>query len=200
MSRVFGFSYLLDCFGCKPGVADDLELHYRFLETLVDKLGMTRMIPPIVIHAPRDHGVEVYPDKAGVSGWVGLVESGVQIHSLEPTHFITLDVYSCQKFDPQVVVDFAQECFGFQKHEGRFIVRGEGFDVSPVVYVAEYDPEQCVTRVHEQTITGLTLRSFVVWDGHPTVKGAGELLRKVIDGTCTPENFDTLTEMFDGKG
>lgn len=109
---------------CKDGVADDIELTYRFLERLVDRIGMTRMSQPIVIHGPTDHGRELYPDKAGVSGWVPLIESGIQIHSIEPTHFITLDVYSCKEFNKYTIFEYAQECFGFMQHEEHFLVRG----------------------------------------------------------------------------
>lgn len=123
----FGFSYLLDMYDCMEGLADNLELHYRFLETLVEKLGMDKMSAPIVIHAPTKDGKELYPDKAGVSGWVPLVQSGIQIHSLEPSHFISLDVYSCKKFDPQVVKDFARECFAFKECEENFIKRGTNY-------------------------------------------------------------------------
>lgn len=127
MSKAFGYSYLLDMYGCADGVADNLELHYRFLEELVDRLGMTRMSQPVVIHGPRDKGVEVFPEKAGVSGWVPLIESGVQIHSIEPTHFITLDVYSCKVFQPDTVIAFAKECFKFKHSEHHFITRGSRY-------------------------------------------------------------------------
>jgi S-adenosylmethionine decarboxylase len=127
MSKPFGYSYLLDMYNCRPGAADDLELHYRFLESLVDKLGMTKMSAPIVIHGPRNHGEEMFPDKAGVSGWVPLIESGIQIHSLEPSHFITLDVYSCKPFQPSRVLNAALEAFGFQRHEDHVIERGVRF-------------------------------------------------------------------------
>jgi S-adenosylmethionine decarboxylase len=123
--KPFGYSYFLDMYGCKDGVADDMELTYRFLERLVDRIGMTRMSQPVVIHAPTENGKELYPEKAGVSGWVPLIESGIQIHSIEPTHFITLDVYSCKEFDPKVIMEYAKECFGFTEHEEHFFVRGK---------------------------------------------------------------------------
>jgi len=41
--KPFGYSYLLDMYKCRVGAADDLELHYRFLEKIVDEIGMTRM-------------------------------------------------------------------------------------------------------------------------------------------------------------
>jgi S-adenosylmethionine decarboxylase len=125
VNKPFGYSYFIDMYGCRDGVADDMELTYRFLEQLVDRIGMTRMAPPVVIHAPRDkNGAEIYPEKAGVSGWVPLIESGIQIHSIEPTHFITLDVYSCKEFDPNIIKQFAHECFGFAGCEERFFERG----------------------------------------------------------------------------
>jgi S-adenosylmethionine decarboxylase len=124
MSKPFGYSFLLDMYDCADGVADNMELTYRFLEHLVDKLGMTRMSQPVVIHGPTFGGRELYPEKAGVSGWVPLIESGVQIHSIEPTHFITLDVYSCREFDPAIVTNYARECFGFKRHEEHSVVRG----------------------------------------------------------------------------
>ena len=123
----FGYSYFLDMYECREGAADDLELHYRFLERVVDKIGMTRMSQPVVMHGPTNHGQEIYADKAGVSGWVPLIESGIQIHSMEPKRFITLDVYSCKEFDKQVILDYARECFGFKEHEDHFFVRGKAY-------------------------------------------------------------------------
>jgi S-adenosylmethionine/arginine decarboxylase-like enzyme len=131
-------------YDCRVGAADDLELNYRFLEKLVDKLGMTRMSQPVVIHGPRDNkGIELYPDKAGVSGWVALIESGIQIHTLEPTHFVTLDVYSCNCFDPKVVLDYAKETFGFTAHEEHYVQRGAHFDIQQT-----WPPEETGVGTH----------------------------------------------------
>jgi S-adenosylmethionine/arginine decarboxylase-like enzyme len=123
----FGYSYYLDMYDCREGAADDLELHYRFLERVVDKIGMTRMSQPVVMHGPTRDGNEIYPDKAGVSGWVPLIESGIQIHSMEPKRFITLDVYSCNKFDSEIIYNYAKECFGFTDSEHNFFVRGRNY-------------------------------------------------------------------------
>lgn len=123
----FGYSYYLDMYNCREGAADDLELHYRFLERVVDKIGMTRMSQPVVMHGPTRNGVEIYPDKAGVSGWIPLIESGIQIHSMEPKRFITLDVYSCNKFRTEIIYDYAKQCFGFDSHEEHTFVRGKKY-------------------------------------------------------------------------
>lgn len=125
--KPFGYSYYLDMYDCREGASDDLELHYRFLERVVDKIGMTRMSQPVVMHGPTKNGVEIYPDKAGVSGWVALIESGIQIHSMEPKRFITLDVYSCNKFNSEIIYNYAKECFGFGDSEQHYFVRGKKY-------------------------------------------------------------------------
>lgn len=126
-NKPFGYSYLLDMYKCRKGAADDMELTYRFLERLVDEIKMTRMSAPVVIHGPTDNGKELYPEKAGVSGWVPLIESGIQIHSLEPSRFITLDVYSCNKFDKEIVLQFSKKYFEFEEYQEHYVVRGTNF-------------------------------------------------------------------------
>mgnify|MGYP000148819686 CR=1 FL=1 len=120
----FGYSYILDMYECAAGTCDDLELHYRFLERLVESLGMDKMSAPLVIHAPTLKGEELYPDKAGVSGWIPLIQSGISIHSIEPTHFATLDVYSCKPFVPEQVTRVAAATFRYEKYEDHFMDRG----------------------------------------------------------------------------
>jgi hypothetical protein len=46
---------------------------------------------------------------------------------MEPKRFITLDVYSCNKFDQNIIFDYARECFGFEQHEENFFIRGAGY-------------------------------------------------------------------------
>jgi len=111
MTKPFGYTVMVDAFDCAVGACDDLDKHYRFLEELVDALGMTKMTTPIVVHGPRSNGIELFPEKAGCSGWIGLIESGIQIHSIEPTRFMTLDVYSCKEFSAKTVIDLVDRFF-----------------------------------------------------------------------------------------
>ena len=127
MTIPFGYSYLLDMYGCKDGICEDLSAIYRFLESLVESLGMTPIAPPVVFLAPRKNGVELFPDKVGVSGWAPLIESGIQIHCVEPAHFISLDVFSCRAFNQQVVYEPALLRFGFTNCEEQFFHRGTSF-------------------------------------------------------------------------
>lgn len=118
----FGVSYHLDCYDVAGGCLNGLTYVYGFLERLVEAIGMTPISPPIVMLAPPE-----YPDKAGVSGWAPLIESGISIHCVEPARFITLDVYSCKMFDETTVYDMARLWWKFGRHESHFLLRGERY-------------------------------------------------------------------------
>ena len=119
----FGYFLGVDIRGVKDGLCDDMEFTYRLLEKLVDVLGMTPMAPPVVIHAPTKKGVELYPDKAGISAWQPLIESGIQIHAIEPTHEVYIDIFSCAFFYISDVMNFLQAEYGGEM-KIHFITRG----------------------------------------------------------------------------
>ena len=125
---MFGKILMLDLYKCKKGVCDDLELHYRFLEEMVSRLGMEKLCPPVCLHAPVrfKNGVreEIYPDKAGVSAWIGLVTSGIQVHSCEESNFCSIDVYTCGELDREKVVQFCKKVFVPEQIESNLVNRG----------------------------------------------------------------------------
>lgn len=109
-TRPFGWSLLVEVYNCSKGLGnhtDDFYICYKFLDKLPGLIGMNKQAPPIVIETDAVK----YPDKAGYSGWVALVESGIQIHTLLPAHFITIDIYSCKKFDPQIALRYINKMF-----------------------------------------------------------------------------------------
>ena len=116
----FGYLMTLDLYGCRGGVCDDLHLCYQFLEELVCKLKMSKQSPPYIFKSDE----QKYPDKAGLSGWVPLIESGIQIHTLTPKNFISIDVYSCGKFSTDHIKEFVQNYFGCKEVEMNYIERG----------------------------------------------------------------------------
>ena len=119
-NKPFGHLMTLDLYGCKEGVCDDLSLCYQFLEDIVVKLEMKKQSPPYIF---RSDAV-LYPDKAGLSGWVPLIESGIQIHTLIPKNFISVDVYSCGKFTSENIKEFVQDYFKCKEVEMNYIERG----------------------------------------------------------------------------
>ncbi|MEK7552252.1 MAG: S-adenosylmethionine decarboxylase [Patescibacteria group bacterium] len=116
----FGYLMTLDLYGCKEGVCDDLNLCYKFLEDLVAKLKMKKQSPPFIFKSDEVK----YPDKAGLSGWVPLIESGVQIHTLTPKNFISIDIYSCGHFSTENIKEFVKDYFGCKEVEMHYIERG----------------------------------------------------------------------------
>jgi S-adenosylmethionine decarboxylase len=118
--KPFGYLFTLDLYGCRDGVCDDLAFCYKFLEVITDRLEMKRQSPPFIFKTDE----LTYPDKAGLSGWVPLVESGIQIHTLSPKKFISIDIYSCRKFHADSIHDFVQSYFDCKEVEVNFIERG----------------------------------------------------------------------------
>lgn len=128
--KVFGYQLLLDLYDCKSGVCDDLDFGYRFLDNIVEEIGMEKQAPPNIF---RSDEVK-YPYKAGLSGWVPLIESSVVIHTLTVKNFITIDIYSCKYFEPKKAVAFCKKYFSPKKIERHFIERGHHYFISESDY------------------------------------------------------------------
>ncbi|SRR6056297_2011479 len=131
LQRPFGWSLLVEVYNCSCGLGnhrDDFYICYQFLDKLPGLIGTEKQGPPVLIETDG----EKYPDKAGFSGWVALVESGIQIHTLIPTHFITIDVYSCKEFDPLVALNFIKRTFQPQSPGQnityRYLSRGKNYN------------------------------------------------------------------------
>lgn len=139
MSEPFGFSYLLDMYGCErpyePHFLSNADLNYEFLEKLPTIIDMETFSPPIVIKEPATYvpkldargeliRVPTYPDKAGVSGVIFLITSSIVLHTIEPKGFATIDVYSCKEYDPRVVFNECKKFFGFKDFDEQFLTRG----------------------------------------------------------------------------
>lgn len=116
----FGYELLLDLYDCKPGACDDLALCYRFLDEIVEYLGMEKQAPPNIFYTDATR----FPDKAGLSGWAPLVESSIVIHTLTPKNFISVDVYCCKKFDINKAKSFVRRFFSPKRMDEQFILRG----------------------------------------------------------------------------
>jgi S-adenosylmethionine/arginine decarboxylase-like enzyme len=119
-NAAFGFQLLLDLYDCRPGVCDDLNLCYRFLDEIVGYLGMEKQAPPNIFRTPDER----FPDKAGLSGWAPLVESSVVIHTLTPKNFISVDIYCCKEFDNDKAKLFVNKFFSPKRMDAQFILRG----------------------------------------------------------------------------
>lgn len=122
--KPFGYELLIDLYDCNPGACDDLKLCYNFLDEVVGFLGMEKQAPPSIFVSDATR----FPDKAGLSGWVPLIESAVVIHTLSPKNFITIDIYCCREFDIAKAEIFCTEYFNPKKIESQFVKRGVSYN------------------------------------------------------------------------
>lgn len=115
----FGFHLMLDCYDCAPDHLDSIDACYGFLEDLVRRIGATKQSQPHVFRTP-----EHFEGKEGLSGWVPIVESGISIHTLTGSRFVSLDVYSCREFDRACIRSVTQAFFEPHEIEVNFVLRG----------------------------------------------------------------------------
>ena len=120
-AKEFGYSLLLELYKCQRTKAlNDLTMMYDLMEQLVKNIGMELQAPPFVFRSDA----QKYPAKAGISAWVPLIESGLSVHTIVPTRFASFDLYSCKKFDPQLVIEHIRQIFKPLRIEDQWIVRG----------------------------------------------------------------------------
>ena len=122
MSHAYGFHLMLDCYRCDHEKLNDIDACYHFLDMLVDNIGMQKQTQPYVFRTP-----ESFEGQRGLSGWVPIVESGISIHTLTETDFVSLDVYSCKRFDIQEIISFTQRFFNPAEIETNFVLRGRKY-------------------------------------------------------------------------
>jgi S-adenosylmethionine/arginine decarboxylase-like enzyme len=119
----FGQSLHLDLFGVEPALCDDLNLGYQTLDELAAFLGMHKQSPPFIFRSPAAQ----FPDKAGLSGWVPLIESGISLHTLIPAGFVTVDIYTCGELDIEKTTTFVTTRFRPVRIERHHLMRGVGY-------------------------------------------------------------------------
>lgn len=121
--RAFGRSLHVDLYGVDRAVCDDLGFCYAVLDDLTAFLGMHKQSPPYIFRSPD---VE-FPDKAGLSGWVPLIESGISIHTLTLTGFVSIDIYTCGSLNIDDAIRFLLGRFNASRFEQQYLVRGTDY-------------------------------------------------------------------------
>jgi S-adenosylmethionine/arginine decarboxylase-like enzyme len=79
-------------YGVSKEICDDLSFCYQILDDLADFLDMHKQSPPFIFRSPDKE----FPEKAGLSGWVPLIESGISIHTLIVKEFVSIDTADCR--------------------------------------------------------------------------------------------------------
>lgn len=101
----FGYHMTLDLYECPLNKLNDLKLCYTILDELPTLLGMIKLTPPYVMEA-ESNVTRGGKDPGGITGFVVIAESHISLHSFTYRGFISLDIYSCKKFDYKQAQDF----------------------------------------------------------------------------------------------
>jgi S-adenosylmethionine decarboxylase len=129
----WGFQLIIDCFGCEEAVCCDLDRGYEFLDKITLYLGMTKQTQPYIFKTCET----AFPGKPGYSGWIPIIESGIQIHTSANNRFISIDVYSCRPFAPADVVEYVKKWFEPRRIDTQFFHRGLDFRKKSFAEAAE---------------------------------------------------------------
>ncbi|MCB1056100.1 MAG: S-adenosylmethionine decarboxylase [Acidobacteria bacterium] len=121
----WGFQLILDCFGCSHEACCDLDRGYEFLDKICIHLKMTKQTQPYIFKTCET----AFPGRPGYSGWVPIIESGIQIHTSAHNQFISVDVYSCRPFDQEEVVEFTKRWFNPTHVDTAFLHRGKSLQM-----------------------------------------------------------------------
>lgn len=114
----WGHHMVLDLGRCRPEVATDPDALRRFVTTLVDAIRMTAYGEPMVVHF-GEHDPEL-------AGWtvVQLIEtSNIMAHFMDGSGDAYLDVFSCQEFDPEVVLAVVAQMLAPERVTTRMLAR-----------------------------------------------------------------------------
>ena len=118
----FGPHLMLDGYGCDKKKLQDLNLIYRILDKLPDRIGMTKIMPPYVF---KYNGVK--QEDWGLSGFVLIAESHISIHTFPEKNFVSVDIFSCKVFDAEFAANYLKKAFEMTKVESRMLDRGTEF-------------------------------------------------------------------------
>lgn len=118
-----GLHLMVDAYGVPAKKLDDMKLVYRFLYSLPDLIGMSRLSMPIVVDAEESASKF---DPGGISGVILIKESHISIHTFSKRGFFTFDMYSCSNFEDRLdkVINYLKKTFPFKESEIQTVKRG----------------------------------------------------------------------------
>ena len=118
----FGPHLVFDGRGCPRERLDDLVDLYRVLDTLPDRIGMTKIMPPYVFrHRAIGEAGE------GLSGFVLIAESHISMHTFPDQGCVNVDIFSCENFDVEDALSELRREFAPSHVEWKLLDRGVEF-------------------------------------------------------------------------
>ena len=105
MNDYWGYHLMLDCGRCSISAVTNPETITTFAKTLVERIDMVAYGEPQVVHFGKE-------EKTGYT-LIQLIEtSNIAAHFIDQNGDAYLDVFSCKRFDIEVVKATVEEFFG----------------------------------------------------------------------------------------
>ena len=109
---------IIDGYNGNAQKMQDADFIQQLLDVYPSLIGMTKISPPKV---SKYNGSE--PEDWGVSGFVGLAESHISIHTFPEQAYVNIDIFSCKEFDAEKAVLDMQQKFGLAEVRSYIINR-----------------------------------------------------------------------------
>lgn len=122
-NKPFGIHFMFDAVNCDPAVLDNANLLYDLLDKLPKDLGMRPMIKPYIVKTPGNNK----RDPGGWSGFILIEESHISFHTFVRRGFVTVDIYSCKKFNTKLALKELKEFFRTKDAETITEIRGKRY-------------------------------------------------------------------------
>ena len=97
---------MLDLFGCNPKLLANETLLRRVLDEYPTRIGMEK-VSPVELHDIKTSN----PLDDGFSGFVIIATSHVSLHAWPPYGMVNIDIFSCEDFEVNDTITFAQLMF-----------------------------------------------------------------------------------------
>lgn len=114
----WGYHQIIDCGGCDPALMADYNNVDTWIRNLVKDIDMQPIGEPRIEYTAAE-----FPDKAGFTVVQVIVTSSIVAHFVDGLGQIYLDVFSCKKFDQEVVADSMRKHFGAAKLRTYYLTR-----------------------------------------------------------------------------
>ncbi|HZS75666.1 MAG TPA: S-adenosylmethionine decarboxylase [Ktedonobacteraceae bacterium] len=109
---------MLDLYGCDPGLlANEAHLR-RVIDEYPKRIDMQKVSPVFLRDIKTSN-----PLDDGYSGFVIIATSHVSLHAWPAYRMLNLDIFSCNEFDVEEVINFAREMFAPTDIEVRAVTR-----------------------------------------------------------------------------
>ena len=122
MNTGFGPHLMLDLNECNVDKLNDYKLIFDLLNSIPDKIGMTKITQPYVFPYSG-----LVPEDEGITGIVIVAESHISCHAFPHKKYIFIDIFSCKYFDLEDIKNELIEIFESKTFHVHFTERGKDF-------------------------------------------------------------------------